>query len=88
MAKNRSDEEIEEEYFKARQKDPNAKPPADYQESEFVPSPQLMERIKRSMMMPCNVRGRAISMGKLLAKRRRLQEQQAKNGSKKEEGQD
>lgn len=74
--KKRSDEEIAEEYYKARLKDPNAKPPSDYSPADI--SSQVLEAVKRTMMRGCT-HGDRVSKGKWLAKQRRLQEQRAKN---------
>ena len=72
MAKKRTDEEIAEEYYKARLNDPNAKPPEDYSTGEF--SARLLESIRRSMMSEGFNIGDRISRGKRLAKERRARE--------------
>ena len=77
MAKRRTDEEIEEEYYKARLKDPNAKPPEDYTPVEF--SPEQLDRLRKLLMIGsgccpmCSI-GERIRRGKQRAKMRRARE--------------
>lgn len=72
MAKKRTDEEVAEEYHKTRLKYPDLKPPADYVHCEC--SPELLEAVRRSMMMGCNLHSRRTSRGIRLAKERRARE--------------
>ena len=76
--KKRTDEEIEEEYYKARLKDPNAKPPPDYSPHEF--SPEQLDRLRKKFLMigsgccpMCSI-GERIRRGKLRANERRARE--------------
>ncbi len=80
MAKKRTDEEIAEKYFRARLKNPKAKPPASCSPCEF--SPRLLEAINRSMVKGCT-HGDRISRGKMLAKERRLAEEKTKDTCRK-----